>query len=416
MMAQACLGDGIDVPQGGTRSGQISVRQMEQFARLGVYSLCFFDYGIRNFAPLFLAAALLCSVACLNTSSLRTLKAFVPLWIVGLFYIPASMLHLLDPAWTLYWHPGAVAKQALWIAIFPLLTTLAQTYVGSVLAYHLKRELWIVSLLTCANFLVSGFLISDWTYSIWSYGPFGYLWAPFSIFLTVVLWSVLVSSRYNLVILIIAVGVIGIVLADSAQTKFAYLVVMAMITVGVNRRITALGIVLLSVGGIAAGYVWGWIDPVAAYMADPNSGIRALMAKGAFEAAHETWFMGVGYGTEGIRNYYPEVGIESFNYMDDNFIMIATHNGFFDVLMRLGIPGLASILFIFIGLIAGPCPERGNFGFRMAIFTLVFINMSVNVALQSPFHLAGITFMLGSCTALTDLMERRYRFRSVLIG
>lgn len=368
-----------------------------QVARLAVYALCFFDYGVREFAPVIYGIVLLLATLCVSRATKKILVPFVPLTIVTASYALLSWQRVFDPAWTILFDSGVILRQAMWIATLPLLINLGACYTKEVLRHHSAREFWTILVLLCCNFSVSGMLVSDWSYSIWSYGPFGYLWAPLSIFLTVAAWAILVDRKLLPAMGFFFLTIAVMLLADSSQTRIAYLLVAAVILGQAKGKLVSILAFIVSASFVFGGYAWAIIDPISVASMDPNAAVRGLMVQHSYEAARTTDFIGIGFGTEGVKNSYPEMGLQQLSERDENFILIAPHNAFIDVFMRMGILGLGVLVWALISLIRPFSTDERNYPFRMVLASLALVNLSINVGLQSPFHLSGVAIMLGAC-------------------
>jgi hypothetical protein len=370
-------------------------------ARCGIYLLCFFDYGVRDVATPIFALALLCAAASLSLRSVRFFAPFWPMWLVTGVYIALSLAQALPSAWTRFYDPALIVRQASWALTLPLLTALGYSYCTQVLKRHAAREFLIIFVLLWANFLVSGFILKDWTYTIWAYGPFGYLWAPFSIFLVAALWAVLLAQSRMATTLFAGIGVLALVLAESSQTKLAYLCALLVIAARGNLGVARLVLIAVLMF-LTAGYLWAWIDPASLAAFESNAGVRGLMVRDAFDAAQQSGFLGVGFGTEGVKNAYPEIGMPKLWEYDADFPLIAAHNAFFDILMRMGFVGLAAFLAVLIWFTTPKADDPRVAATRTLLLALVLINLAINVGLQSPFHMAGAAIMFGASYALAQ--------------
>ena len=386
-------------------SGRSNVSKIQaSSSRIGIYVLCFFDYGVHNFATIMYAAVLGLSLLCLWQAAWPLLKSFIPIWIATYAYIILSYFHVLPSAWTIFYEPEVILRQAAWVVTLPLLANLGYCYVRGVLWGRSLREFMIVTTLLLGNFLLSGIVFADWSYSEWAYGPFGYLWAPLSIYLTVAAWGVIIERQRAIVALFLIQTIVVIFWAEGSQTKLAYICFAFVFIMHRSGKLAARFALLGVIAFLVVGYAWAWIGPMDLSLRDPSAAVRGLMIKNAWQAAQETGFIGVGFGTESIKNVYPELGIWSFQTIDDAFILIGTHNAFFDILMRMGVLGLACFVFVFLDL---AFPRGGTdeiLTFRTLIFATSVLNLSVNVGLQSPFHLAGIAVMLGASFAAAAIL------------
>ena len=129
--------------------------------------------------------------------------------------------------------------------------------------------------------------------------------------------------------------------------------------------------------------------------------------------------LAVGFGTEAIRNFYPELMRDIFRSdVNDDFLLVGTHNAFSDVAFRLGLVGLG----LFIIVIYQSVPSReikfGRAWHANFIFVMLFTCLYFNVALQSPTYLIGVAVLLGYLRAVNQVfgtakagirLDRSYR-------
>ena len=102
---------------------------------------------------------------------------------------------------------------------------------------------------------------------------------------------------------------------------------------------------------------------------------------------------------------FPIIDFWSLHALDDDFLLVAPHNSFADVTMRMGVAGLAALTFALLKL-AFPFGKTGlGGGFRALMFTMIVLNLSINVGLQSLFHMTGAAMMLGACVASRRLEQ-----------
>lgn len=367
--------------------------------RLGVYVLCFFDNAQNTFGTTMYAAVLLLSLVCIRSDAVEIVTRFAPIVTLGAIYIVVSLVGVLPSSWTVFYRIEAIPSQANWLLGLPLISLLSYFYTKNVLYKNSRREFKIVSVLMLFNLVFSGVLAEN-SYSFYSYGPFGYLWSPLCVYFLVSLWCILINRDSGVLLLFLFQALAALSLASGSQTKVAYLIALSSVVV-LNwfPRFTAT-IILSVVIFVVATYVFSLSNIEIVYESSPDIGIRALMLKNAIIAAYQTGFVGVGFGTESIMNEYPEVGVYSFNWINDAFILIGVHNAFAEVFMKMGVPGLAALVYTIYNLcVPGANGDTRTVVFRRTMLALIILNLSFNVGLQSAFHMAGVAIMLGGAYA-----------------
>ena len=81
--------------------------------------------------------------------------------------------------------------------------------------------------------------------------------------------------------------------------------------------------------------------PTSVYFIDANLTVRLVLLKDALEGFYQSNLIGVGFGTEGIKNQYNYRLFDEFFY-DENkegFIHLAVHNSYATILFRTGLIG-----------------------------------------------------------------------------
>lgn len=128
---------------------------------------------------------------------------------------------------------------------------------------------------------------------------------------------------------------------------------------------------------------------------DANSAVRAIFWRDASEAAASSNYFGVGFGTESIRNDFSSVRSDGWTLIDTNerdIFYVSTHSTFYDVIFRLGLPGLIMVLLIFLNSWIKIVTYKGQFltvVFGMSL--ILFTSNAVNVGT------ASINFLFGTC-------------------
>ena len=137
--------------------------------------------------------------------------------------------------------------------------------------------------------------------------------------------------------------------------------------------------------------------PELFYEYDPNTGVRAVFWNDVLESTFDTLGIGVGFGTEFLREVF-YIGVHDVVILDVDdslaaFMNTGTHNLFFDILFRLGVLGLGSFLFFFYSVSAYLWKEKAD-PYDYWIFCVLFLTLFVNVALSVAF-VFGTSFLFA---------------------
>jgi len=151
------------------------------------------------------------------------------------------------------------------------------------------------------------------------------------------------------------------------------------------------------------------------YKIDSSSGFRAVLWGDARDAFFETNFIGVGFGTEYIRNEFGASEYTSYKVTGDDSdkrLLIGTHNSIFDVALRMGLPGLAALIYMSWKILdRRKVINRENDDIYYTIVTFLLLNNSLNMGVAAPnFMLStalGAGWLLASNTQASDVNSLR---------
>jgi hypothetical protein len=163
------------------------------------------------------------------------------------------------------------------------------------------------------------------------------------------------------------------------------------VRISADRLILAAFLVLLA----TATFV-GLQDPGRVFEIDANSGWRLAFWKDAVEASAQVWGVGVGFGTESLRNEYSALlDRESYREEGEDFLLVSTHSAFIDTLFRLGVVGLGLLVLILVRcfpLRRMPLASRAQ---CCTMFAILVLCLHSNLGLQSPMYSLGVAIGIG---------------------
>jgi hypothetical protein len=142
-------------------------------------------------------------------------------------------------------------------------------------------------------------------------------------------------------------------------------------------------------------------DPMSVQFIDQNLTVRLVLIKDAFDGFVESSFIGVGFGTESIKNHYHIFKNPTFFNQDfAGFIHLAVHNSFATIAYRLGLIGFLLFLFFMYEIIHSIYRMDKNKPVSVVLFLCFYIVTFQNPALESFVYLVGVFLHLGAIWAL----------------
>jgi hypothetical protein len=340
-------------------------------------------------APFFLFVCVAAAYAT-ATRSWRFEPALLALTSLGAIYVFLSYVGLMPSGWSRFREAIYIPQQASFVFAFYPMVMAAERFWKYLIA-HRNRGLLLVGLAACGSIVgrLSVLALSGADPTIYEVSAAN----NNELFLYIAMLYGLYLSRSWMIRSIAILCLIGCLFATSfAQVMIVFPVALVM-AVSPFPRITAAGFVatLLSI------WTWGIFNLAAVWHADANSGVRLLFARDAFESIVETNGIGVGFGTEAIRNIYPEFAHRHINWYNSysQFMLTGLHNSFVGVPFRLGVIGGFIMIWLFFWTCfprSGPLPISR---FLSMLYSLLVITLFVNVSLESPTYSMAVAFMLA---------------------
>lgn len=361
------------------------------------------DLGGANFALLFVVSAALILT---ERRFARIPYSMYFLSAIGLLYVALSYGAFLNRAWTAYFETSAIPQQAAFLAILPASFYIFREYLSARLGTRHGRMMVareFISLYVLGRML--GLIVGTRTGDVELLNLLAIPALSNSAMLLVVSATLLVTCTGNTGKFLVAFAFCLV----SAFSDFSQNYVLAVFFVAAALLPSrAFGGLLISIAICIVVYLWMLMDPAIAYSIDYNSGIRLLFFLDALDGFVSSGFIGVGFGTESIRNYYSFFGQFADPYSENtNFIQLAAHNSFATVAFRMGIVGfLALIWLMYSALLQCRSPNWKVEEARKCITLFAaFLVILLNPALESPFYYYGV----GLCFAAIWASPRNSR-------
>ena len=336
----------------------------------------------------FIAIALVCALYLLARRGSIDIFLLI-LGAITVLYGAASAFNWLDRSWARYYVPDLIIRQAVCVPAFALVFSAVVVWCTKTSEGTFKvRNAAIVGALAISALVITA-AMSDRDAS-----AIPNLINPTVLFFLAAAVIVLQIDHWGRRFFVsLIVGSVLVAFSQNAQTAIASALIVAAASIP-HPRLIALFVLGLSLSLI--GYI-PFSMAIFHLVEDPNTALRILIWNDAFDALADTWGVGVGFGGEAVKNAYAMHSAQ-IPFVDQNIMLISTHNSFVFLAYRLGVVSLLLFVAFLINVVrrnrfASRADERlASFSFSIAVLSL-----SVNVALESPLFMIGI----AACLALT---------------
>lgn len=313
---------------------------------------------------------------------------------MGLIYVALSYTTIFVDSWSPYRDREVIMRQAHYVVLFPFMVVGFRSLIWiATIRYRVNIVAWIFA---AASFSLIARLVRSGFEEVLPYG----LGNTASIFIGCLV-ILLARIKYLWSTVFVALAIFS----SGAQNILLYCFLTILPIVRHHRHVFA-AVFMLPLVGIA-------LLPILqeVYSADANSGVRLLFLIDALRALADSFGMGVGYGTWGIRNYYL-----SFTFVDPtvgtvDLFNISIHNSLFGLAMRLG-----CIVFILYGAMVyilwrdAAALNEHELRVATALGLIVALSIAVNVSIESPTYSVGTAFIFAllDCFVLSKYIRNRY--------
>jgi O-antigen ligase len=314
--------------------------------------------------------------------------------VVGFLYVVLSYLQAFPPAWTRYYDTGAILQQASFIGILlPFVAASQKWWEDS--RFESNREVLLIFVVLAA--FVLGIVVD---YLLGSKGVRPFMTLRNYVFIGLLSLSYLAfrsdkwRSFATLALLLLAGWSIWRV--HFLQNTIVYLILLGFLATTVLRVPADRMMLALILVAIAAATLVGLQDPLWIFQIDPNTGWRLAWWNDVLAATVQTNGIGVGFGTESLRNEYSSVLLrDTYREEAADFLFVGTHSAFFDTMFRMGIPGFLLLCFVIVRCFP---PSYMSLSVRAhcgAMFAILILCLHSNLGLQSPMYSLGVAMCIG---------------------
>lgn len=327
----------------------------------------------------------------------------IPSWsllglsLLSFVYATLSYFRFFDTSWTTYFDRDVIVRQMICVPAFAVLYT---AYADIVSRYRfIFEKSYLLALFVIAP-LISIFVAQIRAGEL--VGLPNLIGPSIALILGLGIASYSISNRILSLLLILLFSASIIAVSNNSQITLAGLLILLVFLFPGPKFGIYSGIIALSFSSILILYA----GDLARLLDDPNSAIRLYIWDDALILIRDSRGLGIGYGTELIRNYYEEhVSLSPFP--EEELLLISTHNTFVFLLARMGIVAFLLFSFFTLSIGLGIRAVKGRNG-RVALLAwmLAILSLSVNVAIESVIFLTGTAFALAVAKGFSFIKPR----------
>ncbi|MFM2042066.1 MAG: hypothetical protein RLY86_642 [Pseudomonadota bacterium] len=327
--------------------------------------------------------------------------------VVAVIYVGLSYFEVLPASWTLFYEPGVIPIQAAFvIGLVPLIAAFRRFFGRAFASGSMP--------FCCVVLVVLGLTVSPWLESmvapdsILAQGRSALVLSNLvnSELAMLLAWAYLIQVagwRRLVIVTFIAVPILVFLVNRSMQINIALVMMFILLWrdhATLMFRFALVGFTAACVAGLT------FIDLGQLALEDPNTTVRALMWKDGLQTVVDTYGVGIGFGREVVQNSYALLNRDNL-YDGGDLMTGGIHNSYISMMMRTGLIGF---IFFALGFLHSawptdrPVPERQT---AYLAYLMAYISCWVNVAIESPLALIGVTMMLGFVQATRDKAEGR---------
>lgn len=386
-------------------SQEFDFEQERQVARRYLIGLPCLAYAmlslpLRSFGELPLLLGILsAAAAAVLAGGFRLPKRYAPFLVYSLSILVLSILGVMPDAWTERRDTGAAVRQWFYVPALPILVV----YFSGLFSAFWKEIRNHAGLIFLVLLIVSRIGQSLHRGDPTGTGPPGTFDPLTDVFiytftndaaLVALAFLVFLFRRKRHILVDLGLIFAMLLFSSSSQSQVMWLGVAAIRMLKTPRTF----MILASTAMLAFILIAPLFIPALKTL-DHNSAVRAILWRDTQEAVVQTNGIGVGYGTEFIKNRFEEIMPWGWHIgAGPNDVFVATHSAFYDILLREGIIGLALFAWWFFAYLRVP-PDYTLDKARLASAAglLLVINNTVNVGLSS------VTFLFGSAATIAFL-------------
>lgn len=359
----------------------------------GLVIVVAFGDHLRIFGGAFFLLALVMICASTRFSMTRKDQIWLPIFVaVTVVYIFFSYLHLLPYGWTTYYNQDVIPNQSVSVLSFAFVVAASQRWWTRLSVGLVSSRKLVVLALT---WVILGLFIDRLIGGSWTFERISATLRSGNLIYIFVLAFFAVRGSFLAWVSLLASAAFTILVGKYLQTGLIYLIVIGLISLSFIRMHWGKGLVRAYITTLLALSTYGIFHAYQIWRLDFNTGWRMQFWHDVLQSTVLTGGFGVGFGTEALKDIYPGLANRVFSETGESFLLIGTHSGFMDTLLRMGVFGLVPLAMIFWTSFPRISKVRHLTNLCAVAFVLAFTCTFTNVGLQSPLYMLGIAFCLG---------------------
>lgn len=333
------------------------------------------------------------------TDSFRLYPSLLVFTGVGVLYIFLSYANELPNAWTRFYSSDAILQQSSFVLLLYPSVLAGRRFWRTVFT---KRQGKMMLYGLCIAGGVVSPLLSRFYWDIPD--PFYMLHTPIAFLGAAAMVLLLRAPRLMQIAGILAIGGLAGIAGESVQIKIIGIASVIVVLTPWPRLIALLVCSALAMAAtIGQWYVW------QLWLFYHDFGIRLIFARDAVQAIKQTFGLGIGFGKEAIKNFYPFLHDVHWDLKTQfhDFLFTMVHNSFLGVPLRIGLVG-GLAFFWFVVITARPPRGVPLPMSRLAslCYIAAFINLFSDVGIESPTFSIGVCYLLALTMYIGEAMRR----------
>lgn len=363
----------------------------------GVFFSYFRDYGPIPLLIVFTLSLYSFLMNKLNEYNIYFFKKYLNFLIFSSIILFCSIFDLMPSSWTMEFDLMVAVRQYFFIFSLPIFTFVAYKFF-KFNYFFITRN----SLILLGGYFFLYFIITD--------GMNGLILSPFvnysQIFMIIFFINFeKINNQFLKYLILIIILILSFFLFKEVSLQFLiFFIGVILITINLNRYIIHKFVILTFtiIPFFSLLIINNSLIPF-----DSNSMVRLVMWKDATQSLIDTFGLGVGFGTEWIKNEFYLIKSNWFlfdNYNTNDKFNVTTHNTFSDIFFRVGLIGLL----LFLKFIMSLFNERIIKNSRLVsyLFLSILISLSTNPGFFSVNFFIGLSITFGF---LLTIIEKDFK-------
>lgn len=382
------------------------------FCGLIVISYMTFYPFLREFGPIGLLFTLgFGGICCFLAQNINLFRPLIPFYIFSIIVLFLSLADAMPDGWTRYRDSFAAIRHWAWL---PTLTLAGSAFVIFLRLHShwiIRHSLFLAVAIFCLSRTLKYFLgmIDNTEEDFFIYGLTNEN-API-----VALVFIYIHCRANKLWKSLLVGLVLLLMSRSVTSSLVAVIGMIALWTKAHRLVlvsTIIGSALFLIGAQA------YYREVHSF--DPNTAVRGLFWKDSSALVVQTYGVGVGYGTEYVRNDFRGLVTTGSNRFieegAEDRLYLGTHSSVYDVAIRVGVIGLFLLLWGLVKELGGRPLSAPFERLRFAVIGSLIINNTFNMGLASINLTFGTALFLAIAIACRGTLYIPNRVLSIVIG